>query len=159
MKIQLTKGYKAIIDKEDFEKVNKYSWHFSNGYPYARINHKLIKIDRYILGQENNKLHIDHINGDGLDNRKSNLRMVTRSQNMMNKRKKQTCFGTPTSSKFKGVFWEKGCKKWRVQVTLNKKRHHIGLFVNELDAAIAYDQAATKMFGEYALTNNVRKVG
>jgi len=95
------------------------------------------------------KRQVDHINGNGIDNRRNNLRICTQSQNNQNQRT-QICL---KSSKYKGVLWHKCCKRWMAQIKLNKKNKYIGLFKNEIDAAHAYDREAKELFGEYAKTN------
>jgi hypothetical protein len=95
---------------------------------------------------------VDHINGNGLDNRKSNLRICTHQQNCENSRKRKKSF-----SKYKGVYWSKNAKKWVAQITIDGKSKHLGYFELEEDAAAAYDKAAVKYFGEFACLNFRRK--
>lgn len=90
-------------------------------------------------------LQIDHIDGDGLNNRRTNLRWATQSQNFANRRPME---GT---SKFKGV--SRFRRKWQVKVKLNRESHWVGLFDDEVEAAKAYDAAAIRLFGEYARLN------
>ena len=94
-------------------------------------------------------LYIDHINHNTLDNRKTNLRFATPAQNTRNARypKKNT------SSKYRGVWFNKQTKKWRSQISINRKRKQIGYFKNEIDAAKAYDQAAKKYYQDFAVLN------
>ena len=92
------------------------------------------------------KLEVDHINGDGLDNRRSNLRLCTRRQNSMNQKKQKNC-----TSKYKGVSWSKRRKKWAAAITLYGKYKSLGFFDDEEEAAQAYRVAARKYFGEFAL--------
>jgi hypothetical protein len=96
---------------------------------------------------------IDHINGDGLDNRRANLRQATTSQNMANRRKQQTFNGKPVSSQYLGVTWDKTNKAWRAQVKCDGKRYRLGLFKREVDAALAYDRQKRELFGEFARLN------
>lgn len=96
-------------------------------------------------------LIVDHINGNKLDNRKENLRFVTPQQNVHNKRKTIQ----DTSSKYKGVSWNKRRKGWLAYIMVNGKREVIGLFSNEESAANAYNHYAKKYFGEYARLNDV----
>lgn len=161
-KIKLTQGKYALIDEEDFDLISQYKWYakkIGNTFYAARAitvqgqnKHKNIKRKQktIIMHREimKNKLkqnqEIDHINGNGLDNRKCNLRLCNRSENMMNQRIKK---GT---SQYKGVRWD---KKWRAQITYNKKQKHLGFFNNEIDAAKAYDKKAKELFGEFAKLN------
>jgi hypothetical protein len=150
--ITLTNGGKAIIDDEDFERVSKFSWecHKPRNTSYARFRfrsegkQKCVYLHRFIAGVKVG-IQIDHINHDGLNCQKSNLRIATCSENLQNARKRKTL----TSSKFKGVSWHKQRSKWRV--TIGHK--HIGVFLKEMDAAKAYDAAAKSAFGQFACTN------
>jgi hypothetical protein len=100
------------------------------------------------LGQE-----VDHINGNGLDNRKENLRVCTKSQNLGNQKKTKLYGGVATSSKYKGVSWDKRVQKWVAKIGINGKRVYLGLFEDEEKAAEAYNKAALEYFGEFALLN------
>ena len=92
----------------------------------------------------------DHIDFDGLNNKKSNLRFCTHQQNMMNKRKCKNL-----SSKFKGVTWDESSKKWMSRIRYKNKCYPLGRFKNEIDAARAYDKKALELFAEFALTNKM----
>lgn len=91
---------------------------------------------------------VDHINGNGLDNRRSNLRLCTRSENARNSRKPSN-----NSSGYKGVSWHKRTKKWRADIRNENRQRSLGSFDNALDAAHAYDRAARVMHGEFARLN------
>jgi len=92
---------------------------------------------------------IDHINHNGLDNRKKNVRVATQAQNARNARyPKKNC-----SSRYRGVWFNRQAKKWRASIVVNRKRKQIGYFKDEIQAATAYDRAAMKYFGEYAILN------
>lgn len=91
---------------------------------------------------------VDHKNNDGLDNRRENLRICTHQQNMQNQKPKAN-----TSSKYKGVWWDKRRAKWGACIGIDGKTVHLGGFINEEDAARAYDEAAVIHFGEYAKLN------
>jgi len=95
-------------------------------------------------------LLVDHINHNGLDNRKANLRTATIAQNNVNRASYKT---KNSPSKYKGVYWSKRDKKWQVQICHNNKRKHIGQFDNEIQAAKAYDEAAKKYHKEFAVLN------
>jgi len=90
---------------------------------------------------------IDHINGNGLDNRRANLRFATPAQNVWNSRRKKSASG------YKGVYSAKGEKKFGAAIRCNKKRIHLGCFDSAIDAAKAYDTAAKKYHGQFAQTN------
>jgi hypothetical protein len=159
-KITLTQNKIALVDDCDFKDLNQHSWQgktFSNGKTYALRNiycaGKFITVlmHREILGIKKEKgVLVDHRNGDTLDNQRHNLRAATASQNTMNKRKRMNC-----SSRFKGVYFAKWTGKWRASIQKEGKRIQLGLFRDELEAALAYDQKAKELFGEFALLNVV----
>lgn len=145
--IHLTKGKFAIVDDDDFLQLSNLSWFFqSKG--YAANKNGLMH--RIILNA--NKLEqVDHINGDKLDNRKVNLRICTNSQNHMNKAKTSI----KKSSKYKGVYWSCERERWRSDIKINKKKIHVGSFLDEDIAAKAYNEAALKYHGKFACLNIV----
>lgn len=143
---------KTIVDDKDFEIFNKYRWFLhSNGYVYRKIKHKIIWLHREILICPKDKV-IDHINHNKLDNRKSNLRVVTKSENQHN-RIKQT---SRCSSRYKGVYYHKRDKCWIAQITNNNTFIYIGSYNLEKEAAKAYNEKAKELFGKYALLNKLR---
>jgi hypothetical protein len=155
-RIPLTQGKYAIVDPEDFERLNKHKWFAVKSVNtfYAgrtkRVGKKYIPIrmHRQILHPPDNLL-VDHINHDGLDNRKANLRLATCAQNSYNR----IHFRKRKSSKYTGVSWQKQRKKWIVLISYNCKQKFIGLFEDEIQAAKAYDKAAKKYHGEFASLN------
>lgn len=154
--IQLTRGMVAFIDDEDFKIVSAHSWNCIktdiDGLFYAGTNvgsrnaRTVLYMHKLLMG---GKL-IDHINGNGLDNRRSNLRFCTHAQNCANKNKK-----SGTSSKYKGVFWYKRDSKWRSFIQKEGKKYFLGNFEKEVDAAIAYNLKAKELFGDFAKLNEV----
>lgn len=149
-KIPLTQGKFAIIDDEDFELVSQYKWRVccrkNQKYAATEINNHKVYMHRLILGI-NGVQEIDHINGNGLNNCRKNLRHCSRSQNNMNRHKS---WGT---SEYKGVSWYKQRKKWRAIIKYNKKYKHLGYFDSEIEAAKVYDNAALEHFGKFAQLN------
>jgi len=141
--ILLTQNKVALVDNEDYEWLSQWKWYAdkSNNIFYARrglCKGKLtttLFMHREILALTfGNKLQIDHINHNGLDNQMNNKARI----------------GT---SKFKGVSWHKGSKKWRAYIAIYGKQNHLGHFINEIKAAQAYDNKAKELFGEYANLN------
>ncbi len=141
-------GY-ALIDDEDFELVSQYQWHLTH---FGYAIYKEIRMHRLIMNTPKG-MDTDHVNENKLDNRKVNLRICTRSQNMANDGlKKNNTVG------FKGVGFIKirNLKKpWRAYLMINKKHIHLGYFETKIDGAKAYNEAALKYFGEFAKLNNV----
>jgi len=143
-------GDKFFFDKEDLSLINKYWWHlttsYGNKYISTRINNKTVLLHRLILNYPNDD--IDHINHDGLDCRRINLRVCSRSENMGNRRKKK-----PASSLYKGVYFYCKHGKWKAQIQVKGKKIALGTYENEINAAAAYNKAAVFYFGEYANLN------
>jgi len=147
-KIPLTRNSFALVDNEDFEYLSQWHW-FLSGKGYAeRYNGQKkspIKMHSQIMNTPNG-LFCDHINGNRLDNRKSNLRLVTNQQNLCNRGK-----ASNNTSGYKGVSFQ--CKKWYAKITSFGKQHHLGSFKEKIDAARAYDKAAKELHGEFARLN------
>lgn len=152
--IPLTQGKFAIVDANDFDSLSKTKWFTlsSKNNVFYAVTGKRCKVMHRIIMNAPDGIFIDHINHDGLDNRKINLRFCTRSQNTMNQRKPRN-----TSSRFKGVSFHKTTGKWRASIKVGEKSKWLGLFGNEEGAAIAYNEAAIKYFGEFALLNIISK--
>ncbi|MCJ7458336.1 MAG: AP2 domain-containing protein [candidate division Zixibacteria bacterium] len=154
--ILLTQGKVAIVDDEDFEELNKYKWdaHISwhtyyverGVYDRETGKVKIIKMHRQIMGFPEGK-EIDHINHNGMDNRKCNLRSCEHWQN----KKNGLLYKTNTSG-FRGVSWYKRSQKWRAYFYRESTQKTIGYFDNIIEAARAYDEKA-KELGEFAILN------
>lgn len=155
-RIPLTQGKYAIVDDDDYEELKQYKWyaHKKSGKYYAARNikqndqFKKVFMHRVIMGVLPN-IHIDHINGNGLDNRKCNLRICDASQNAANQKPQVN-----KSSKYKGVRWYSPLKKWRAQIWHNNKSIHLGYYQDEAKAAQAYNKKAAELFGKFARLNN-----
>ncbi len=93
-------------------------------------------------------LLVDHIDHDGLNNRKANLRLCSIAQNNQNSRPNRNA-----ASKYKGVSWAQSCRKWFARIRPNRKTIYLGLFTDEIEAALAYDRKAKELFGEFAYLN------
>lgn len=156
--IALTQGLFALVDDEDFEYINQFKWCAyktgkSKSYHAHRstrlTNRKQISFEmhRVILNAKKGE-KVDHKNRNGLDNRRENLRIATSSQNAANVERT-----TPSSSKYKGVHFDNRDKKWIAQVSWNNKNYWLGRFVNEADAAKAYNKKAIELHGEFACIN------
>jgi hypothetical protein len=155
--IQLTQGFVAIIDDGDFERVNQYKWQVLLSGKKAKYatrfdnkNRKRIYLHRFITNADSGE-EIDHINHDGLDNRRENLRTCTREQNMRNR---------PTWRKgYKGVRNSKSKRNpFTATIYANKRRNHLGSFPTAELAAMAYDEKAKEYFGAFACLNFPDKI-
>ena len=151
-RIPLTQGRFAIVDAEDYEQLAEHKWHAvregHSFYAARRYGGRIVKMHREILNAPPH-LQCDHINHNGLDNRKANLRPATPIQNVWNRRK----FRRPSRSKYKGVDWAKDMRRWRARIRFKGKRIYLGSFEEEIDAAKAYDRAARKYHAEFASLN------
>lgn len=147
---------RAIVDAEDYERLCKYKWYFNGGFSVRRMLHRGRKTSAIPLANEVLKWYgiiVDHINRNGFDNRKSNLRLCNQSQNVANREK---CRINSTSG-YKGVSWSKVNKKWVVHIQINGKVLHLGYFLKEEDAAKAYNRKALELFSEFACLNKDKK--
>ena len=150
--IPLTQNQFAIVDSEDFAELSKHKWYaykdYNVWYALTAINFSTVSMHRIILNAKKGQF-IDHANGNGLDNRKENLRFCTPRQNSQNARKCKT----PKTSKYKGVWWRKDRNRWVAEIMLNNKSYHLGCFTDEIECAKSYDRKALELFGEFARTN------
>lgn len=144
----------AIVDDVDFELVSKYVWHLDThkGTKYARTNirRKKVRMHRLIMGCRSDEL-VDHVDGDGLNNTRSNLRLCNKIDNGRNSFKRRS----DRSSTYKGVSRIKKTGKWRSYIKLGDKQKHLGHFNTEKEAAKAYNQAASLHYGKFAKLNRV----
>jgi hypothetical protein len=146
-----SKNEPFYVDLEDFEKVRKYYWSKDkDGYIIHTKGKSKIRLHRFITNCPDDLIP-DHIHGKPSrnDNRKANLRLVTVSQNGMNRE-----IGTNNSSGIVGVSWHKQTGKWIARIQIDKKRINLGLFDNFDDAVEARKEAEQKYFGEYSYDNS-----
>lgn len=153
-------GRVARVDEADYDLVMQHRWHVTERAgtatrrqvgPYAIANAPVINghggtllMHCLIMGIKG----IDHIDHDTLNNRRSNLRPATKTQNAGNRRPRLA-----VSSAYKGVSWFSPARRWQAEIQKDKQRRHLGYFLSELDAAYAYDAAARELFGEFAYPN------
>ena len=140
----------TIIDIEDYDKAKNIKWSIGGrGYvTHGRRNGINFKLHRIVLGLSKSNKNPDHINGNPLDNRKSNLRICTQHQNTCNNKIPKN-----NTSGYKGVTWDKSRKKWAALIKFNYKSIHLGRFEDKLKAVLAYNEKAKELFGEYARLN------
>jgi HNH endonuclease/AP2 domain len=154
--IPLTQGQVVIVDDDDYEFLMQWRWRacwdpdpkgfYANRTEMINGTKTTVHMHRVLMGlRKGDKRVVDHINHNGLDNRRSNLRICTRFQNMANLRKKVT-----NTSGHTGVVWDKDSRKWRAQIQAGNKNHHLGRF-DTIEAAVAARKAnETRFFGEFA---------
>ena len=151
--ISLTRGLVAVVDEVDLGLVDHLSWHAMPGkrdtfYAATSIAGRRVYMHRFLLGLRGRTPLVDHRDGDGLNNRLQNLRIATGTQNNGNRRRQVTA-GTP----FKGVTFDTWTGTYKAQLMCRGVNHHLGRFVDSMDAARVYDAAARTYFGEFARFN------
>lgn len=157
-RIPLSQGKYAIVDPEDHDRLSRYKWYvcmrdrtyYAIRGQWSPILRKRLTISmhREIIDVPED-LFADHINHNGWDNRKANLRPATAADNARNARyPKRT-----TSAKYRGVWYNTKRTRWRSVIVVNGKSIHLGYFDNEIDAAKAYDRAARLYYGQFAILN------
>jgi len=150
--IPLTRGKFAIVDDSDLEWLSQWKWCVQDRNKYTsyairgfHLNGKLVgvRMHRVIMGAEPGQ-QVDHKNGNGLDNRRSNLRIASHSQNGANRRRQRN-----NTSGFPGVSWHIRRKKWQVRIKVNQKQIYLGIF-DDLSTAVAkYNNTARDLFGDF----------
>ncbi len=157
--IPLTQNQIALVDDSDYEFLSQWSWYAKNHHsgnfyavrssPTRNGKHYAIFMHRQILGlKHGDKRQGDHINHNTLDNCQDNLRICTNRENHRNQKSQRN-----STSRFKGVYWNKINKKWVAQITVNGLGKYLGIFKGEEEAALVYDKAAVSEFGEFAHLN------
>lgn len=154
MNIDLTRGYLAVVDDADYDRVvGAGPWHVWDSAPTSRYavhsidSTKQLHMHTFITGWD----YVDHINGDGLDNRRQNLRQASHGQNMFNKRR----YSNNTSG-FQGVYPKRN--RWAATVNVNKRQVHVGYFGSPEEAARARDAAALEAYGEFVRLNFPKEI-
>ncbi len=157
---KLGKGHYAIVDDIDYEEFSSYEWHLSSSGYARRIDRsrwrenvsEIIFLHKVVANATKGQ-QIDHINRNKLDNRRCNLRLCNSSENMQNRKKHHIKSNSIYASKYTGV--KRHGKKWLSRIHKDNRCIHIGLYVTEEEAALAYNQKALELFGENAYVNNI----
>lgn len=156
--IFLTRGKIAIVDAADYEHLNQFNWCAKKMgrtwyavRTFKRSDGKRCesKMHREVMNAPDG-MGVDHMDGNGLNNTRDNLRLATHRQNCFNSQSRQN-----SSSKYKGVNWHRQNRKWTAQIRINEKPLYLGIFEDEKDAARAYNAAAIKFYGEFARLNDI----
>ena len=156
-RIKLTRGYYALVDESDFERLNRHKWQVNvrNGRPRQagrteRRNQKsrYLTMHRVIMNPPEHMI-VDHINRNPLDNRRANLRLSTPQQNSWNR----SCPRNSKGSKYTGVSLDRDGQKWRVRIVIDGESRFLGYYDDEKAAAMAFDKAARKHRGHFAFQN------
>ena len=156
--IQLTRGLETVVDQEDYERLSQFKWYADymvNSKKFRAVRntyengvHKRILMHREIMGGLDSQEQVDHISGDTLDNRKSNLRVCVNSENSCNRKLR-----SDSTSGFKGVSWNKNRGKYGAYINHDGKRFELGFFDSAIEAASAYNEKAVELHGEFARLN------
>lgn len=155
--IPISGGRVAIVDDGDYALISRFKWSSKQcgNTVYAHRGYTengrktMVVMHRFLMGAKSS-IQVDHVNGNGLDNRRENLRFATLQQNQFNQTKIPGC-----SSKFKGVHWNKKFRKFQASIRVHGHRKSLGYFRNDASGAKAYDQAAIKFYGQFARTNEM----
>lgn len=145
------------VDDDVFNLVSHITWRLDSCRKYvitkvgSRPNRKTVYLHRFVLGVNDPSVLVDHADRNPLNNLRSNLRICNNSQNQANRLSNTN----KSTGKFKGVFFRKNKNAWVSEITFKGKRHYLGFFKNENDAALAYNRKALEFFGDFALLNEV----
>jgi hypothetical protein len=149
--LRLNATHVAVVDDADFEMLSHWKWTWEGRYAIRRETRggkpRVCYMHRMIMLPDAGQ-PVDHVNGNKLDNRRRNLRVVNMSENQANSKSR-----AGSSSRFKGVSWHSARRQWRAYIGTDGSCVHLGMFLSESDAARAYDRAALRLFGEYARLN------
>lgn len=151
-------GQPFIIDSEDLDRVARHTWNLSAGrYINTSINGETVALHRFLMNPDADAI-VDHINGSGVDNRKCNLRVCTQAENSRNSKKQLLAKGTQhCTSRYKGVSFRSDRDRWTAYIGTGKDRWMLGCYATELEAALAYNEAAIRRYGEFANLNHIEQ--
>ena len=152
--IGLSQGYVTTVDDEDYEWLRQFIWHARPELHTCYAGRKFfgtVKLMHSMILNVDMPREIDHVDGNGLNNCRGNLRVVTRQQNCQNRRVLHH------SSHYKGVSWRASSGTWRVRITVDDRTAHCGDYENEEAAALAYNQVAKQLFGQFACLNEIHQ--
>lgn len=149
-KIPLTQGQFALVDDKDYLGLSKFKWCANKDkntfYVRRKKEGRVIRMHREILSAPPS-MHVDHIDGNGLNNQRNNIRLCTSQENARNRR-----VGHKSISEYKGVAWSHASRKWAAHIKVHGKQVHLGYFFCLMKAVKAYSVAAKKYYGEFANT-------
>jgi hypothetical protein len=155
IRIPLTQGRFALIDEDDLSLVEGFKWLAAKSgrtdyaVRFIKREDKVVRIAMHrVIMDASPGIEVDHVNGDGFDNRRVNLRLATHQENSRNRHKTKGC-----RSQYKGVRWANSENKWRAIIKIDGHYKHLGYFREEVDAARRYDAVAREVFGDFAKLN------
>lgn len=153
MSLVLSRNEMTILDEQDWNLLSPFKWscvvpNGSHKYAVRMDGKQYVYMHRVIMEATSTQL-VDHINGDTLDNRRSNLRFATKSQNSINSSKSSGV------SKFKGVWYRNRKKPWVAEISKDGFKHRLGSYTTEIEAAQAYNKKAVELFGSFAVENKI----
>lgn len=152
--VKLTQNRYTFVSNIDYDIVSKHNWsvnscNYVSCYAYVNGKRTFLTLHKLIMNTPYG-MEVDHINGNRFDNRRSNLRLCTHSQNCVNRKSK-----IEPKSGFRGVGFHYGTNKWRAVIKVNQKKISLGLYFAKEEAARAYNLAALRYFGEFAWLNPI----
>lgn len=155
--IQLTRGKVALVDDDDYDFLNQWKWHTQSGDKIGRLfyavrqeNKKVVRMHRVLLGITDSSMEVDHIDHDGLNNQRLNLRIATHQENSRNQRVR-----SDSNTKYKGVWYSKAHDQYFASIRIGIGPVKLGMFFNVNDAARAYNFAASLIYGQFAVLNEI----
>jgi hypothetical protein len=151
-RLALSQGLFAVVDDADHEWLSRWKWSAERAcrtfYATRKGDGRILRMHREIVGAAPGQ-QVDHADGDGLNNTRANLRLVSSAQNQNNRTRKQP----GATSRYRGVSWDAARNKWQAQINVHGRKVHLGRFDSELEAATAYDQAGLARDPEHFTPN------